>query len=608
MTKLTTGVLLALLLTGPFTIGARATTITAASCDAAYVQTAINSASSGDTVNVPSGTCTWSSQVSIAKGITLQGQTVCTGSGDPNGGTSGVVSCTDKTNVTLAVARALSVGPASGQVTTITGFTFISGVAIQPGIGIGSNHGQVNFRFHHNHLVMAVSGAQTLYAAGGGGLIDHNYFQDTVTSGTGAVPLDFGGDFATRGYQNWHDPTNFGSNEAIYAEDNYYTTSHPNTEGFFDAYYGAKLVVRYNTIVGNELGGWHGTDSGFADRSVVYGEVYGNAVINVSGSFGVMNTRGGSLLFWNNEVGGVNAGGIDLQYYRYSMANPYSGAWGTAGAGLNWVIPDITFWNDWPSKPISLNASDFVASRSYGAQAVVAPLSNNGGQSNFQLTNGPCTSGSYPGSWNQVWGATTTDSNGCVWRNVGGITTPSAVSAHGWCAANPDTICSADSTCSALQTGDTCSRYLDAYGGYPFRDQPGRVHNQALAPNYEWGNSGAGLPPTILGTDSATNRIILANRDYYNYASSFNGTSGTGSGTLSNRPSTCTTGVAYWATDQGSWNQSGNGGSQGVLYQCVAPNTWAVYYTPYAYPHPLAQKGTGGTGTAPPTNLQLTVR
>jgi len=44
--------------------------------------------------------------------------------------------------------------------------------------------------------------------------------------------------------------------------------------------------------------------------------------------------------------------------------------------------------------------------------------------------------------------------------------------------------------------------------------------------------------------------------------------------------------VGYWATDQGSWNQSGSGG-QGVLYKCTATNTWTLYYTPYTYPHPL---------------------
>jgi hypothetical protein len=77
---------------------------------------------------------------------------------------------------------------------------------------------------------------------------------------------------------------------------------------------------------------------------------------------------------------------------------------------------------------------------------------------------------------------------------------------------------------------------------------------------------------------------IAANVDYFNYSASFNGTSGVGSGTLATRPATCTTGVGYWATDQGSWNTLG---ADGLFYKCTSTNTWSQYYTPYIYPHPL---------------------
>ena len=72
-------------------------------------------------------------------------------------------------------------------------------------------------------------------------------------------------------------------------------------------------------------------------------------------------------------------------------------------------------------------------------------------------------------------------------------------------------------------------------------------------------------------------------------------TAGLGHGTLANRPATCTPQVGYWATDQGSWNQSGIGG-QGQLFVCTAPNTWTLYYTPYTYPHPLIAGGIFGNG------------
>jgi hypothetical protein len=98
---------------------------------------------------------------------------------------------------------------------------------------------------------------------------------------------------------------------------------------------------------------------------------------------------------------------------------------------------------------------------------------------------------------------------------------------------------------------------------------------------------------------------VAENTNFYNQNASFNGTVGVGYGVLASRPSTCTTGVGYWATDQGSWNTSGRGG-QGVLYKCTSTNTWTPYYTPYTYPHPLLTGGS--TSVAAPTNLNAVVQ
>src|SRR5262249_1410402 len=83
---------------------------------------------------------------------------------------------------------------------------------------------------------------------------------------------------------------------------------------------------------------------------------------------------------------------------------------------------------------------------------------------------------------------------------------------------------------------------------------------QTLDPSYEWNDSGYN---PVVGNVSGGRRMI-ANRDWYSDnsygsphaqtspTSPFNGTSGVGFGTLANRPSTCTPGVGYWATDQGN--------------------------------------------------------
>ncbi len=134
--------------------------------------------------------------------------------------------------------------------------------------------------------------------------------------------------------------------------------------------------------------------------------------------------------------------------------------------------------------------------------------------------------------------------------------------------------------------------------------------NAALDPIYEAGDTGAHLNGIVIVSDTTR----LAGHYYVEVSQSaqssptspFNGTTGTGFGTLANRPTTCTTGVGYWATDQGTWN---NGGAGGVLYICTATNTWSVGYTPYTYPHPLTAGGsTTSARPNPPTALAATVQ
>ncbi len=77
-------------------------------------------------------------------------------------------------------------------------------------------------------------------------------------------------------------------------------------------------------------------------------------------------------------------------------------------------------------------------------------------------------------------------------------------------------------------------------------------------PSYEWGDISQGGNPGYGPVLSDTAKLT-ANRDFYGEVSQsaqtsstspFNGTSGSGYGTLANRPATCTPVVAYWATDE----------------------------------------------------------
>lgn len=131
--------------------------------------------------------------------------------------------------------------------------------------------------------------------------------------------------------------------------------------------------------------------------------------------------------------------------------------------------------------------------------------------------------------------------------------------------------------------------------GYACVDQvghfftPNQGGSNVLKPLYLWANTLNGNPAhaSVQDLSPALRTLhMLENREFYNQTSSFNGTSGVGSGASSARPSNCTPLTAYFATDSNT------------LYQCTAPNQWTTYYTPYSYPHPMR-------GPAPPTGLTV---
>jgi hypothetical protein len=143
---------------------------------------------------------------------------------------------------------------------------------------------------------------------------------------------------------------------------------------------------------------------------------------------------------------------------------------------------------------------------------------------------------------------------------------------------------------------------------------PGRLNSatgtiswphQLLEPTYLWNNTfGAATEISIRDTATTLNVDIFADNP------SFNGTTGTGFGLLSARPTTCTAGpggtyytsptgsygVAYFATDA-------NGGN-GELYVCTAKNVWTGIYQPYTYPHPLVSGSPAPTPAPTPISTQ----
>ncbi len=548
------------------------------------VQNCLNTIASGGTVNISAGSASWNASPAVtvsAKKVTIIGATTCTGTGDPGGGTSGVVSCTDNTNITLTACGAMALTGSASNFVDVSGITFIDNVQCfgNPGVvNMLGTHGQQSFRFHHNHIKGSASQETVgMSVQNGYGLVDHNYFQDI---GGNLIPLNTFGDMASNGYQNWTDPSQIGTNNAIYIEQNYYTIAVTNNEGFIDCYFGAKNVVRFNTINGTEIGGCHGTDT--HSRSPVYWEEYGNHITNNTGNgpYEMGHERGGTSLVWREHVDGSTFWSKwTLAYNRLTQqVGAEISNWGAAAPGLNWTPTAIN------STDNTLNAPAFISSHAYNTHDVFTS-----GGTNWEVSSN-CTSGSAPSA---AQGSFTTTGS-CTVQNVAGVTTASpapGVSA-GFDPANPDT----QGTTSAF------TRFFDANGGvYPYRDQPCVGHNQVNMPCYEWLNSVPGSLVPLFHTDGAVS--VVANRDYYDYTGSTSVTNGVGAGALASRPASCVTGVAYFATDQGSWNTSSNGSGNGVLYKCTSTNTWTSYYTPYTYPFVT---GAGGTAPQAPTALTLT--
>jgi hypothetical protein len=173
--------------------------------------------------------------------------------------------------------------------------------------------------------------------------------------------------------------------------------------------------------------------------------------------------------------------------------------------------------------------------------------------------------------------------------------------------------------CDGTNSKDQNRSPSTTYHGYPCWHQPGRDFDFTMKPIYIWNNRWSdtqgmiSLSPEDYGGFFTSH--MVANRDFYNpvgtiqtsSTSPFNGTVGTGFGTLANRPTTCTTtsesldaghgGVGYFATDTNT------------LYQCSSTNTWTTFYVPYTYPHPLTATGGGSPPvvnglTCSPTSIQ----
>ncbi len=275
-----------------------ATTYPAATCSVADINTAIGLASDGDTVTVPAGNCTWSSDVSITnKGITLQG--------NGTGSTNITYSFTPGTNDGI-----LEINNDDTGSFRITGFTFKGDTGTNNGknrvidiLGTDKSWRIDNCDFEDGYSGSWKTGIAIFINGYTNGVIDHCNF--TTAAKEVIQVLDNGG-------TAWSRASSFGGSDNVFIEDCVFT----NTSGDTGAVHqvlgegGGRYVFRYNTASDGDIDA-HGYCGNPAGGTRHY-EIYNNTFSATMGRTYGFYLRGGTGVVYNNTIN--NAGDLNIVY------------------------------------------------------------------------------------------------------------------------------------------------------------------------------------------------------------------------------------------------------------------------------------------------------
>lgn len=285
------------------TAGVEAAVVNAASCSRNDVAAAVNAASNNDTVQIPAGTCSWTSRLTITKSITMTGAGI------------------DSTVILDNVPR--GVWPDDGRILEfslvnasfrLTQLTFQGGPSITTQAYSGTVVVSGNppaFRIDHvkfqNLLNKAIRSWGTPF-----GVIDHNTFNTTFNQCIHVSHHAWGG-VGAYGDNSWAQPTNLGSGQAVFIEDNTFTLSGA-LSAVIDNDAGGRMVVRYNTFNSGAVA-THGTESPGRNRSARSFEVYNNIfTYPPSWGFAAVYLRGGTGVIFNNTFTGFSQAVLAANY------------------------------------------------------------------------------------------------------------------------------------------------------------------------------------------------------------------------------------------------------------------------------------------------------
>jgi hypothetical protein len=283
-------------------IGTQAATISAASPSSQDVSAAVARANNGDTVQVPAGTATWTSGITISKNIYLIGA-----------GSS-------QTIITAQADSIITWKPVIDDKFRLSGFRF-NGLGFKNIIHIIGPATQA--RIDHCIFYQGDSGVTTNYIGSGAtgrvaGVVDHCSFYNMARA---AFVCDIRAtDTTSWGSTAWNEGAHPGTVNMLYWEDNqfiYDANLTGNADATFYGQYGGSAVIRHNTFSGFAYCYLDAHGDG-PDYSTLIYEIYSNTF--TQGTNGVnagwfMNQRGGKRIMWDNTFSGRNSGCELIKYW-----------------------------------------------------------------------------------------------------------------------------------------------------------------------------------------------------------------------------------------------------------------------------------------------------
>ena len=599
------------------------------------LQGCINQTVNGDTITISAGSATWTTGVSVGlKGITIKG------TGTPSSSPASSLpdaSCT-ATVITdhLTTGNLIGMSPQFGN--SLSRISCMNVIPFTPYSGYGSpfyvvgtctSSGCPTFRMDNITLPgrwagLGIGDDTFLVASNLFGVADHNNVGVSPAGGGNGVDLVNVAHGNWKGVGGWGDNSwasadTFGTNQAFYLENNTFTGAFgTDADEFGSSFGGGRYVCRFNTFNGVTPAGAcanHGTDTDGRTRGARQFEDYfntGTCTSSTQGCASLWGSRGGVGIIFGNNFSNVS-GGFLTQYAnseaqrRWRKDNPWGACDGSGGFDQNDGGTTPTVYYQGTIGSITFTSQGFI----------IFDSGTPGWTTNQWIAEGPGNFYSFHD----------------VTRNMGALISQSDATSIG----SGRTCAQGGNGCNDEPVvGDTyqirrakvCLDQPGHSGGLLISNNPGGgVHdnevflvstglpgpvNQTLDPYYEFMDIGPSTLQAILGSADANMRH---NVDLYeevrNQAAQtsatapFNGTAGNGHGILSRRPTTCTTGVGYWATDEGNWNTTLPANTSGDFYICTSTNTWTLSYTPYTYPHPLVIAPIAPIATFSPTSLNI---